>query len=173
MATYIKFLHVECSNCPLCTEIIIFSKWSINLMISAFLKNCWCQQKLKLEYLLIGICYCLEILHTAGPVSPLSNKIKIYSTWGIYVMTSSFFKNFKKWWSHQKFRHYGKSKMWNLKNFVITTSVEIFISITFIYKEQWIKQVFALWACQSDDVIDGQDDVDEKNNFSKIFPNES
>ena len=109
-------------------------------MISSFLKNCWCQQKLKFEYLLIDICYWLEILHAKGPANTLNNKIKIYLTWRIYVMTSSFFENFKIWWRHQKFLHYGKNKMWNFKTIVIPTSVESFIYITFIYKEQWIKK---------------------------------
>ena len=128
MCYWFEILHVECPNCTLCTEIYFFLKWRINLMISSFFKNCWCQQKLKLEYLLIGICYCLEILHAEGPASTLSSKIKIYSIWCIYVMTSSFFEKFKKWWRHQKFRHYGKNKMWNFKNSVITTSVQSFIS---------------------------------------------
>ena len=130
-----KILHVECSNCPLCTEIIIFPKWRTNLMISAFLKNCWCQQKLKLEYLLIGICYCLEILHGEGPGYTLYTKVKIFPKWRIYVVTSSFFEKFKKWWRHQKFRHYGKNKICNLKKFIITKIVESFISVTFIYDE--------------------------------------
>ena len=134
-----EILHVECPHCTLCTEIYFFLKWRINLMISSFLKNCWCQQKLKLEYLLIDICYSLAILHAEGSAKALSSKIKIYSKWRIYVMTSSFFENFKKWWRHKKFHHYGKNKMWNFKNFVIPTNVESFISIIFIYKEQWIK----------------------------------
>ena len=108
--------------------------------------KCWCQQKLKLEYLLIGIRYCLAILQTGGPASTLSRKIKIYSTWRIYVMTSSFVEKFKRWWRHQKFRHYGKNKMCNFNNFVVATSLESFISITFIYKEKCIKQIFAIWA---------------------------
>ena len=97
-----KILHVECSNCPLCTKVIIFPKWRINLMISSFLKKCWYQQKLKFEYLLIDICYCLEIWHGEGSGNTLYNKIKITPKWHIFVMTSSFFQNFKKWWRHQK-----------------------------------------------------------------------
>ena len=55
-----------------------------------------------------------------------------------------------------------KNKMWNLKNFTITTSVESFISITYICEKQLMNQIFAIWVCQSDDVIGGQEYVDEK-----------
>ena len=91
MCYWFAIFHVECPNCTRCTEIHFFSKMAHKFDDFIIFVKCWCQQKLKLEYLLIGICYCLEILQTGGPVSTLSNKIKIFSTWGIYVMTSSFF----------------------------------------------------------------------------------
>ena len=80
-----------------------------------------------------------ETFHTCRDDEVLEIPHIIFSIVAEFLMTSSFFEIFKKWWRHQKFRHYGKNKMWNFKNFDIPTSVESFISITFIYKEQWIK----------------------------------
>ena len=94
MCYWFAIFHVECPNYTQCTEIQFFSKMAHKFDDFIIFVKCWCQQKLKLEYLLIAICYCLEILQTGGPVGTLSNKIKICSTGGIYVMTSSFFEKF-------------------------------------------------------------------------------
>ena len=83
MCYWFAIFHVECPNCTRCTEIHFFSKMAHKCDDFIIFVKCWCQQKRKLEYLLIRICYCLEILQTRGPVSTLSNKIKIYSTWKI------------------------------------------------------------------------------------------
>ena len=80
------------------------------------------------------MCYCLENLHVEGPNCPLQTVIKIYPKWRINVMTSAIENDNVL----DKFRHYIKNKKWNLKNFIITKSLESFIAIPFICEEQWI-----------------------------------
>ena len=118
-----------------------------------------------MEYILTGMCYGFEILHVEGPNWTLFIKIIFFPKWPINVMTSAFLEKIKKWWRHQKFRHYGKYKIWNLKNFIITKSVRSFVPISFLYEEQSIKQFFVIWVCQNDDVTGGQKNVDGKKKF--------
>ena len=117
------------------------------------------------------MCYCLENLHVEGPNCPLQTVIKIYPKWRINMMTSEFFKKLENDDVIKKFRHYGKNKKWNLKNFISTTSLQSFIAIPFICEEQWIKQFFGIGGCQNDDVTGGQVDRLTKKKILQNVPN--